>query len=1249
MSIISNFPVKGLPDINGLIEEYKVKTGEIVDVGDFVKFVNETYNEMSYQEVEKVLTETSGTGLTYPGAASTFNTGNINFASVARLTDNTAVISFRDVGGNTGGCAVVATVSNGNITFGSKFVFNSGQTEYITTAKIDTNKVLVVFRSVSGVSYSILTINETTITGTTVSTLKSINATYLSLTPISDNKLLLAHNTSGSTGTASVLTVNGNALLTGSDFTFSNANATHITTTKLTDSSVFIAYTANNKGYCHVLNITDTSMTYKTEYVFSSEAVSYISSLAITTNKVLISYRKNLKTNVQLLNIDGSDTITSVVENELHNGAGGWITLSELYSNKVIVTYTAVDSTNTGYGFSKILTVGDASITQTNPYQIGSDKLNFSGIAKLSNNKILVAFASNATSGKALVLSENLAGEIVTGYYDQIIETPVIKYTYEGTGNTYTGTPATINSTMGDSMHAAKLDNSRILLTYNDPSNNNSGTAVVLTISNGNISVGSKFVYMSGNTSYNTIAVLSSTRALIAYRNLDNGQQGVVALVNISNTTISLVTSITFNTSSTWYISMATMNESTVLVTFTNLSNAYSGTAMVLTVSGNSITRGTPVVYNSGYTYFNKVNKLSNNRFIVTYTQVSNFNSIGINVLTVSGTNVIVGTQKTLPGSSSEVCNAVLNEHKAIVTFADGSLQNAISAYVLNISGNNIVNGDKVVINSNRGSSQLSINKLVDNKVIVAFRNGGDGFNGNANVLTIDRNNISVGKTFIFNQNNTEITSIATIGNDSVLLSYRNANTTSSPGMAMILSENSSGELFNGYYDSIKKVMVTDSEGNPVYETYMATELVTIEITEKRVAPVYIKNDMVVERTSVVAPVNFSENTNNYYNINISPTKDLVVCRNDSSCHAVTYDNIDNTLVQNTDSDIFAGISETINNLKISATKVSDDSVLISYYYNNGNGTNTKYGLTLIKVTESGIDIVDSKQDSLNTTSDVLLGANTILLTTNTVIGHYYINGESFISVTTVNDTGIVGRTAYQLFVNKTMYGSSVSKLTDSTFLISYVSSEGYGVANLVTYTGTGVTVGDDFVFNPETTSLLKSVNLSENNVLAVYKNMSHSSLYASLLTIIDGNIVEQQPFIFNPAESNMIDLIKVDESTVLVSYSDGTNNYAPTIIVLTIKDNIIYRGQTYLFDTNLMSHVACSLLNDYTLSVAYTPLNTQTGTLRLFGYEDAVITDTVNKYSTMSVNDVINGISIDYGEGKTDPNLSDTVRIYSN
>ena len=50
MSILSYFPLSTV-NIDGVVEEYKVKTGETISVGDFVKFVDETYTDSSNQTV----------------------------------------------------------------------------------------------------------------------------------------------------------------------------------------------------------------------------------------------------------------------------------------------------------------------------------------------------------------------------------------------------------------------------------------------------------------------------------------------------------------------------------------------------------------------------------------------------------------------------------------------------------------------------------------------------------------------------------------------------------------------------------------------------------------------------------------------------------------------------------------------------------------------------------------------------------------------------------------------------------------------------------------------------------------------------------------------------------------------------------------------------------------------------------------------------------------------------------------------
>ena len=99
------------------------------------------------------------------------------------------------------------------------------------------------------------------------------------------------------------------------------------------------------------------------------------------------------------------------------------------------------------------------------------------------------------------------------------------------------GSEYSFNSASTEYISATKLDDTHALIAYRDIGNN-TGTAVVATVSGSTISYGSKYVF--GGRPYSiSVTALSSTTALIAYREWANNYYGTAIIATVSGSTSS--------------------------------------------------------------------------------------------------------------------------------------------------------------------------------------------------------------------------------------------------------------------------------------------------------------------------------------------------------------------------------------------------------------------------------------------------------------------------------------------------------------------------------------------------------------------------------------------------------------------------------------------------------------------------------------------------------------------------------------
>jgi hypothetical protein len=292
-------------------------------------------------------------------------------------------------------------------------------------------------------------------------------------------------------------------------------------------------------------------------------------------------------------------TVTSSTPTVYRSGSTNWISATKLDSTKVLVAYQ--DGSNLDYGTAIVLTISGTTITAGTAVFFESATTNNISATTLDSTKVLVAYqdAGNFGFGTAVVLS--ISGTTITA-----------------------GTPVVFESANTDYISATTLDSTKVLVAYRDNGNSGFGTSVVLSISGTAITAGTPVVFESANTAYISATTLDSTKVLVAYRDLGNSSFGTSVVLSISGTAITVGTPVVFRSANTGEISATTLNSSKVLVAYGDLGNSSFGTAVILSISGTSISVGTPVVFESAITDYISATTLDSTKVLVAYRDSGN-------------------------------------------------------------------------------------------------------------------------------------------------------------------------------------------------------------------------------------------------------------------------------------------------------------------------------------------------------------------------------------------------------------------------------------------------------------------------------------------------------------------------------------------------------------------------------------------------------------------------------------------------
>jgi len=246
----------------------------------------------------------SGTSISF-GSEVVFNSGGINepTSCVYDSANGKVVIAYVDVSNSNHGTAIVGTVSGTSISFGSKVVYNSGNTDYVTAVYDSTNeKVVIAYRDDGSSNRGTAIVG--TVSGTSISfgsevIFNGAVSSWITSTYDSTNgKVVISYQDGGNSdyGTAIVGTVSGTSISFGSEVTFNNSTTQYTSTTfDSTNGKVVISYKDagnSNYGTAIVGTVSGTSISFGSEVVFNTAITAFISSAFDSTNgKVVIAYR----------------------------------------------------------------------------------------------------------------------------------------------------------------------------------------------------------------------------------------------------------------------------------------------------------------------------------------------------------------------------------------------------------------------------------------------------------------------------------------------------------------------------------------------------------------------------------------------------------------------------------------------------------------------------------------------------------------------------------------------------------------------------------------------------------------------------------------------------------------------------------------------------------------------------------------------------------------------------------------------
>ena len=196
-----------------------------------------------------------------------------------------------------------------------------------------------------------------------------------------------------------------------------------------------------------------------------------------------------------------------------------------------------------------------------------------------------------------------------------------------------------------------------------------------------------------------------------------------------------------------------------VVIAYADLGNSYYGTAVVGTISGTSISFGTPAVFNSAQSNGSMSIVFDDNAGKVVISYQDGGTNQGESVVgTVSGTSISFGSTATFIGNdfNNLVASYDSNLNKVLLVYRDQNTSNRGAAVVGTVSGTTISFGSQALFTADTPARPNVCFDSNANKFLIVYYDSGDSNKGKSVVATISGTSVSFGSEVTFHDASTD-------------------------------------------------------------------------------------------------------------------------------------------------------------------------------------------------------------------------------------------------------------------------------------------------------------------------------------------------------------------------------------------------------------------------------------------------------------------------------------------------------------
>ena len=586
------------------------------------------------------------------------------------------------------------------------------------------------------------------------------------------NKAVIAFRDDGNSdyGTAVVGTVSGTSISFGSEAVFqTNQTSSHNLAYDPDENKMVLVYQhGGNSSYgtSNVCTITGTSIAFGTDAIFKTASTETTTvSYDTSANKMVIPYAISGKGNAVVGTVSGT-SISFGAEAEFNDGGSSNLACAyDSTGDITVVSYT--EAVTTFDGFAVAGTVSGTSISF-------GPALNFTGDVTYSSNGRNTIYDPDANK---FVSAYRGAGSVVyTPSTTNLTSTNFVGIADAGISTSATGTIVVQGGTVSmvaDTTYTVTVAGAKFVIDGVSQATLNlyEGSTYTFDQAEGTNATHPLRFSASSDGTHGTItaqtfttepslnwpcAVYDTTndKIVIAYRywtgsaNVGAVIVGTVSGNSITYGTPSVMAPSAFPTDTTITYDS---NANKVVISYRDANNSDYGTSVVATVSGTSTSFGTPVVYSSGNTYPASTFDSSNNKVVIAYKDAADGDAGKGIVGTVSGTSISFGTAVEFASQCDRLnCTFDSSTNTVVVQYRDEANSAYGTANVGTVSGTSISFGADVVFNASGTSMLVSSFDTTANKVVISYQDGGNSDYGTSVVGTVSGTSISFGAESVF-------------------------------------------------------------------------------------------------------------------------------------------------------------------------------------------------------------------------------------------------------------------------------------------------------------------------------------------------------------------------------------------------------------------------------------------------------------------------------------------------------------------